>query len=196
MKPEPITLAVESVIASARERGVVNTRVVLMSPAGGTYKQGTAARLSQFEHLVFICGHYEGVDERVSQLVVDEEISIGDYILTGGELPAMVVVDSVARLLPGVLGSEESSVDESFADNLLEYPQYTRPREFRGMTVPDILLSGNHKEIAKWRRGQSLQRTLARRSDLLSQPLSKTDEVLLRQASKDSMINQNPGKEG
>ena len=196
MKPEPITLAVESVIARARERGLVSTRVVLMSPAGSTYKQETAARLSQCEHLVFICGHYEGVDERVSQLVVDEEISIGDYVLTGGELPAMVVVDSVARLLPGVLGSDESSIEESFSANLLEYPQYTRPREFRGMAVPDILLSGNHKEIAKWRRSKSLQRTLARRSDLLSQPLSKVDEELLRHANKDSIIIQNPRKEG
>jgi len=194
MKPEPIVLAVESVIARARARGVVNTRVVLMSPAGKPYKQDTSARLSQCEHLVFICGHYEGVDERVSQLVVDEEISIGDYVLTGGELPAMVVVDSVARLIPGVLGSDESSLDESFAANLLEYPQYTRPREFRGVSVPEVLLSGNHKEISKWRRGQSLQRTIARRPDLLCEPLSKTDVELLRQANKD--YNQNPGKEG
>ena len=194
MKPEPIVLAVESAMARAQARGVVNTRVVLMSPAGNPYKQETSARLSQYEHLVFICGHYEGVDERVSQLVVDEEISIGDYVLTGGELPAMVVVDSVARLIPGVLGSDDSSLDESFAANLLEYPQYTRPREFRGVSVPEVLLSGNHKEIAKWRRGQSLQRTLARRSDLLCEPLSKTDVELLRQANKDA--NQNPGKEG
>ena len=194
MKPEPIVLAVESALERARARGVVNSRVILMSPAGKTYNQAAATRLSTSEHLVFICGHYEGVDERVSQLVVDEEISIGDYVLTGGELPAMVVVDSVARLLPGVLGSDESSLDESFTASLLEYPQYTRPREFRGITVPEVLLSGNHKEIAKWRRTQSLQRTLARRKDLVSKPLPKVDEELLRQAPKDSMINQNPGR--
>lgn len=186
MKPEPIVLAVESVLERARQSGILASRVILMSPAGSVYTQSTAVRLSTCAHLIFVCGHYEGIDERVSQLVVDEEISVGDYVLTGGELPAMIVVDSVARLLPGVLGCDESSVDESFSVGGLEYPQYTRPREYRGLVVPDILLSGNHKEIAKWRRGQSLKRTLDRRPDLITGPLSKDDQGALRAATKDT----------
>jgi len=195
MKPEPIVLAVESVLARAKDKGVTKSHVILMSPGGAVYKQHTAERLARLEHLVFICGHYEGVDERVTKLVVDEEISIGDYVLTGGELPAMVVVDSLARLIPGVLGSNESSLDESFQGNLLEYPQYTRPREFRGLSVPDVLLAGNHKEIAAWRRGQSLHKTKERRADLLEEPLSNSDAALLRQAFENSS-KMAPRKEG
>ena len=167
MKPEPIVLAVESVLAEAK----VKPRVILMSPAGAVFDQNTARRLASLEHLVFICGHYEGIDERVREFVVDEELSIGDYVLTGGELPAMVIIDAVARLQPGVLGCFESSVEESFGESgLLEYPQYTRPREFRGSVVPEVLLSGNHKEISKWRLEQARKRTLERRPDLIKHP--------------------------
>jgi tRNA (guanine37-N1)-methyltransferase len=145
--------------------------VVLMSPTGRVFSQRVAAELAVMDHLVLICGHYEGVDERVVEHLVDDEISIGDYVLTGGELAAMVVIDAVARLLPGVLGHEESASDESHSQGLLEYPQYTRPPVFRGWPVPDRLLSGHHAEIAKWRRRQSLERTLARRPDLMTPEL-------------------------
>src|SRR3954454_451512 len=164
MKAEPIFLAVESV-ASAQ------SRVVLMSPAGRVFTQAIAAELAATEHLVLICGHYEGVDERVREHLATDEISIGDYVLTGGELAAMVVIDAVARLLPGVLGHAESDGDESHSHGLLEYPQYTRPPEFRGWPVPERLLSGHHAEIARWRRRQSLERTAARRPDLMTPEL-------------------------
>ncbi len=160
MKPEPIFAAVE---ALRRE----SSRVILMSPQGRRYCQSIAQEFSRLEHLVLVCGHYEGVDERVREHLVDDELSIGDYVLTGGELPAMVVCDSVARLIPGVLGAEESTLEESFASGLLEYPHYTRPAEFRGWRVPGELLSGNHALIARWRREQSLLRTLRRRPELL-----------------------------
>jgi tRNA (guanine37-N1)-methyltransferase len=160
MKPEPLFAAVESV----RTDGC---RVVLMTPQGRQFRQQVAVELSAAEHLVFVCGHYEGVDERVRQMLVTDEISIGDYILTNGVLPAAVVVDAVVRLLPGVLGGEGATEDESFSDGLLEYPQYTRPPEFRGMKVPDVLLSGNHQAVDMWRREQSEARTRQRRPDLL-----------------------------
>lgn len=177
MKPEPLFEAIETIKA---ESGSEKTKVLLMTPQGKRYSQSTAKELSEEDHLIIICGHYEGVDERVREHLVDEEISIGDYVLTGGELPALVVLDSVVRLLPGVLGKDESSVEESFSDGLLEYPHYTRPAEFRGWKVPDVLLSGHHAEIAKWRRMQSLKRTLERRPDLISQAnLTKEDKKLL-----------------
>jgi tRNA (guanine37-N1)-methyltransferase len=160
MKPEPLFEAVESV----RSDGC---RVVLMTPQGRSFGQNIAQELSAEDHLVFICGHYEGVDERVRQALVTDEISIGDYILTNGVLSAAVVIDAVVRLLPGVLGGEGATEDESFSSGLLEYPQYTRPPEFRGMKVPDILLSGNHQAVDEWRHEQSLARTRARRPDLL-----------------------------
>jgi tRNA (guanine37-N1)-methyltransferase len=160
LKPEPLFAAVEDL---QREE----TRVVLFSPDGIKFDQGVARALSEQKHLLLITGHYEGVDERVREALVDEELSIGDYVLTNGALPAMVVVDAVTRLLPGVLGDDESSQDESFSHGLLEYPHYTRPAEFRGMKVPEILLSGNHAEIEKWRREQAQQRTEKRRPDLL-----------------------------
>lgn len=177
MKPEPLFEAVEAI----REKfGSSSARVVLMTPQGRLYNQDVARELSRSEHLIIICGHYEGVDERVREYLVDDEISIGDYVLTGGELPALVVLDSVARLLPGVLGAEESAMEESFADGLLEYPHYTRPAEFRGWKVPDVLISGHHAEIAKWRRKESLRRTLDRRPDLLEKAnLSEEDLKLL-----------------
>ncbi|HEY8490896.1 MAG TPA: tRNA (guanosine(37)-N1)-methyltransferase TrmD [Dehalococcoidia bacterium] len=163
MKPEPIFAAVEGVLPQAPERGPV----ILMSPQGRRFHQGLAAELARERRLLLICGHYEGVDERVREHLATDEISIGDYVLSGGELPAMVVVDAVVRLLPGVLGSAESVAEESYAGGLLEYPQYTRPAEFRGWRVPAILLSGHHAEIARWRRRQSLLRTALRRPDLL-----------------------------
>jgi tRNA (guanine37-N1)-methyltransferase len=160
MKPEPLFEAIESL---QREK----TRVILFSPAGRKFDQGMARELAQQEDLLFITGHYEGVDERVRAALVDDELSIGDYVLTNGALPVMVVVDAVTRLLPGVLGDDESSLDESFSQGLLEYPQYTRPAEFRGMKVPEVLLSGNHAEIKKWRREQAELKTEVNRPDLL-----------------------------
>jgi tRNA (guanine37-N1)-methyltransferase len=160
LKPEPIFEAVEGI---ARE----NTRVILMSPSGRPFTQAIARELAQLDDLLIVTGHYEGFDERIREHLADDELSIGDYVLTNGALPAMVVVDAVTRLLPGVLGDDDSSKDESFSSGLLEYPQYTRPAEFRGMKVPDMLLSGNHAEIAKWRAEQSKLRTKERRPDLM-----------------------------
>lgn len=142
-------------------------RVILMCPQGETFTQAKAQELSREQHLIFICGHYEGYDERIRSHLVTDELSIGDYVLTGGELPAMTVIDAVVRLLPGVLGNESSAVTDSFSDGLLEYPHYTRPVSFRGLQVPDVLLSGHHAEIDKWRRQQSLLRTWTRRPELL-----------------------------
>jgi tRNA (guanine37-N1)-methyltransferase len=159
LKPEPIFEAVE---ALASEK----TRLLMMAPTGRVFTQAMARELAGEEHLLFLCGSYEGFDERIRTLI-DDEISIGDYVLTNGGLPAMVIIDAVTRLLPGVLGHDESAHDESFSHGLLEYPHYTRPAEFRGMKVPDVLLSGNHAEIEKWRREQSKQRTEERRPDLL-----------------------------
>jgi tRNA (guanine37-N1)-methyltransferase len=161
LKPEPLFAAVEAL------RGP-ETRVVLLCPQGPTFTQATAERLAAVPHLVLLCGHYEGVDERVRTELVDEELSIGDYVLTGGELPALVVLDAVVRLLPGVLGDPEGAARESFSAGRLDYPQYTRPAEFRGWRVPEILLSGDHGRIARWRRREALRRTLARRPDLLA----------------------------
>lgn len=144
-----------------------NCPVIYMTPQGNTFKQEKAQSLSKLKDMVILCGHYEGVDERVIEEIVTDEISIGDFVLTGGELAAMVVVDAVARLIPGVLNKEESFQEESFSDNLLEYPQYTRPPEFMGRKVPEILLSGHHKNIEKWRKEQSLERTRRKRPDLL-----------------------------
>ena len=160
LKPEPLFEAIESL---KREK----TRVILMSPAGRQFNQAIARELAQQEELLFVTGHYEGFDERVREKLADDELSIGDYVLTNGALPAMVVIDAVVRLLPGALGDDESSHDESFSHGLLEYPQYTRPAEFRGMKVPEVLLSGNHAEIEKWRREQAKLRTKKRRPDLL-----------------------------
>ena len=156
------------------------TKTILLTPQGRTFSQAKAQELSKLKRLILICGHYEGIDERVREQLVDEEISIGDYVLTGGELPAMVLVDAVARLLPGVLGSEESALDDSFSDGLLEYPQYTRPRVYRGLEVPEVLLSGDHEKIRLWRRKQSLLRTRQKRADLLKKArLSEEDKKLL-----------------
>ena len=160
LKPEPIFEAVESL---AREV----TRVILLSPAGRPFNQAIARELAGYEHLLMVSGHYEGFDERVREQLADDELSIGDYVLTNGALPVMVIIDAVTRLLPGVLGDEDSAQQDSFSQGLLEYPQYTRPADFRGMTVQEVLLSGNHAEIARWRAEQARLRTEERRPDLL-----------------------------
>ncbi|EJL47036.1 tRNA (guanine-N(1)-)-methyltransferase [Brevibacillus agri] len=170
LKPEPLFRAVEALA------GEKKPRVILMCPQGVPYNQKLAEELAQEEHLVFICGHYEGYDERIREHLVTDEISIGDYVLTGGELAAMVVIDSVVRLQPGALGNQTSAVEDSFSTGLLEYPHYTRPAEFRGWRVPDILLSGHHANIERWRLKESLRRTKARRPDLLAK-LELTDEM-------------------
>jgi tRNA (guanine37-N1)-methyltransferase len=163
MKPEPIFEAVEEL-----KRGSPEAWVVMLTPQGRRFDQQAARELAVREHVIMICGHYEGVDERVREALVDEEISIGDYVLTNGVLAAIVVVDATARLVPGVLGHADSAKDESFSSGWLEYPQYTRPAEFRGMTVPEMLLSGDHAAIAQWRAEQSRQRTQKRRPDLMT----------------------------
>ena len=170
LKPEPIFEAVEAI------RGEAKAEVVLLSPQGEVFSYPMAQDFTTKERLIFICGHYEGVDERVREHLVDREISIGDYVLTGGELAAMVVVDAVVRLLPGVLGSAESLVEESISWGLLEYPQYTRPPNFRGWQAPEVLLSGNHQEIARWRREQAIRRTFQRRPELLDKAKLNPEE--------------------
>lgn len=163
MKPEPVFAATEAVLEMAPAHGPI----VLMTPAGRPFSHGVAVQLARERRLVIICGHYEGIDQRVHEHLATDEISIGDYVLSGGEIPALVVVDSVVRHLPGALGCAESAEQESFTDGLLESPQYTRPPEFRGWSVPEVLLSGHHAEVAKWRRRHSLLLTAQRRPDLL-----------------------------
>lgn len=168
MKPEPLFEAVEAVKNELSQQGIENVPVILLSPQGRLFTEQVALELSKHTHLIFICGQYEGIDERVSEYLATDEISIGDYVLTGGELAAMVVVNAVVRLIPGFLGSPDSLLSESHTMGLLEYPQYTRPPVFRDWAVPEVLLSGNHAQIAQWRREQSLLRTAKRRSDLLA----------------------------
>lgn len=166
LKPGPVFEAVEAVLS--KEPGEQkDVPIILLTPQGRVFSQQIAAELAGHGRLVLVCGHYEGVDERIREHLVTDEISIGDYVLSGGELPAMVVVDAVVRLIPGVLGSEDSAMDDSHVAGLLEYPQYTRPPVFRGWEVPEVLISGNHARIAKWRREQALRRTLKRRPELL-----------------------------
>jgi len=161
MKPEPIVDAVE-----ASKKELKKAKVILLSPRGKRFDQDKAVALSQEKELIFICGRYEGIDERVSQLVVDEELSLGDFVMLGGEVAAMAIIEATVRLLPGVIGNAESAVHESFSENKLEAPQYTRPPEYRGLKVPEVLLSGDHKEIEKWRAKISAEITAARRPDL------------------------------
>jgi tRNA (guanine37-N1)-methyltransferase len=172
MKVEPLAACIEAVRLRNRQ-----AKVVLTTPQGRIFNESIARNMSTERGLIIICGRYEGVDERVKELFVDYEISVGDFILTGGELAAMVLVDAVARFIPGVLGSEESAESDTFSDGLLEYPQYTRPPEFRGLTVPPVLLSGNHGEIDCWRRRQALKRTYLSRPDLLSSADLSEDEI-------------------
>lgn len=177
MKPEPIFRAVNSL---KQEK----TKVILMCPQGEVFSQPKARELAHEEHLLFICGHYEGVDERVRDYLVDEEISIGDYVLTGGELPALVVIDSLSRMIPGVVKEIDSVIQDSFYNGLLDYPQYTRPAEFSGYKVPEVLLSGHHENIALWRKKESLRRTFLKRPDLLEQKELSQEEIRLCQEIK------------
>jgi tRNA (guanine37-N1)-methyltransferase len=178
LTPQPLFDAVESLTKETSEK----PRIILLCPQGERFSQKKAEELSKEKHLIFLCGHYEGYDERIREHLVTDEISIGDYVLTGGELGAMVVIDAVTRLLPGVLGKEESHLQDSFSTGLLEHPQYTRPADFRGMKVPDVLMSGNHKNIEEWRKKESLKRTYERRPDLLeSIELTKEEENWMRE---------------
>jgi tRNA (guanine37-N1)-methyltransferase len=177
MKVEPVEKALAEIKSTAED-----AQVILMTPQGETFNQEIAAGLAGKKHIIIICGRYEGVDERIRTHLVDREISIGDYILTGGELSALVLIDAISRLIPGVLGNAESAGSESFADGLLEYPQYTRPAEYKGWRVPDVLTSGNHAQIEFWRRWESLKRTCLRRPDLLRKiELSAEDKKILEQ---------------
>jgi tRNA (guanine37-N1)-methyltransferase len=183
MKPEPIFAAAEAVLGRARG----SVPVILLTPQGRLFTQAVARELATHARLALLCGRYEGVDERVREHLATDEISIGDYVLTGGELPAMVVIDGVARLIPGVLGDEDGAEDDSHAAGLLEYPHYTRPPVFRGWAVPEVLLSGDHARVAAWRREQSLRRTLARRPDLVEvADLSAEDRAVLDQVRREA----------
>ena len=180
MKPEPIFAALEGVLGKGAD-----IPVVLLTPQGRLFNQSIAYELSEYPQLAFLSGRYEGIDERVREHLVTDEISIGDYVLTGGELPTMVLIDAVVRLLPGVLGDPEGALDDSHASGLLEYPHYTRPAEFRGWQVPEVLLSGDHARVARWRKEQSLLRTLRRRPDLLENiQLDEDDQGFLTQHSQ------------
>lgn len=183
LKPEPLFRAVEHLLQDEPER----PPIILMTPQGERFTQKKAEALAEHRRLILICGHYEGYDERIRQHLATDEISIGDFVLTGGELPAMVVMDSVIRLLPGVLGNESSAKDDSFSTGLLEYPQYTRPAEFRGWKVPEVLLSGHHQNIERWRRQEALRRTWERRPDLLrTARLTEEDRAFLRKLEEGS----------
>jgi tRNA (guanine37-N1)-methyltransferase len=203
MKPEPIFAAVEAILAEERrvksegcadEHSLLALRsslppstppIILLTPQGRLFTQAVARELATWSHVILICGRYEGVDERVCQFLATDEISIGDYVLTGGELPALVVIDAVTRLLPGVLGDPGATLDDSHTDGLLEYPHYTRPADFRGHTVPNVLLSGYHAQVARWRREQSLRRTWERRPDLLAKArLSQADQEFLARLAR------------
>jgi len=185
MKPEPFFRAVEAVRCPAE--AACREEVVLLSPQGEQLRQEAARELARRDHLILLCGHYEGVDERVGEHLATRVVSIGDYVLTGGELAAMVVVDAVVRLLPGALGAEEGAQSDSFADGLLEYPQYTRPAEFRGWRVPEVLLSGHHEQVRRWRRKESLRRTRALRPDLLALAvLTEEDRELLGELEEEA----------
>ena len=178
MKPEPLARAVEDIRA---KRGTPDA-VVLLTPQGRPFRQAEAVRMSRLSHVVLLCGRYEGMDERVRELVASDELSIGDYVLSGGELPALVVIDAISRLIPGVVGDEQSVEQESFADGVLDYPHYTRPSEFAGLKVPDVLLSGHHAEVRRWRRKTALARTLDRRPELLDDAtLDDDDRALLNE---------------
>ncbi len=172
MQAMPIYRAWQSVT----ENGSKKAKVIYLSPQGRVFDQATAVRLAEEEHLVLLCGHYEGVDERVLEEIVDEEISLGDFVLTGGEIPAMALIDAVGRLIPGVLSSEEAYVHESHFDGLLEHPQYTRPPECLGRSVPEVLLSGHHKNIIEWKRRESIRRTMQKRPDMLEKALLSKEE--------------------
>ena len=189
MKAEPILRAIDAIKIAERGASGSELRIILPSPQGRRFTHAYARDLStETRQMVFLCGHYEGIDERVARLLDVEEISLGDYVLTGGELAAMVMIDAAARLIPGVLGDPTSVSEESFSESLLEYPQYTRPADLRGMAVPDVLLSGNHEAIRVWRRKESLRNTYRKRPDLLrDRPLSQEDQRLLNEVIHECM---------
>ncbi len=182
MKPEPIVGALRAI-----GKDDPPARTILLTPQGRLFNQDIAKELSRLPRLILICGRYEGVDERVAEHFIDDQISVGDYILTGGELAAMIIVDAVTRLIPGTLGNADSASADSFSETVLEYPQYTRPQDFEGMTVPGILLSGNHENIRRWRRGQALLRTKLRRPDLFARLDLTSDDLALLQAVQDEI---------
>lgn len=185
MQAEPVYGAYQSVV----EKIGYKPRVIYLTPQGKVFNQSMVEELAKEEDLVFLCGHYEGIDERVLEEIVTDYVSIGDYVLTGGELPSMVMIDAISRFVPGVLSNEESAQFESFQDNLLEYPQYSRPAEWMGKKVPDVLLSGHHANIEKWRREQSILRTLLRRPELLEEAsLSKKEKLYLEQLRKELVL--------
>jgi tRNA (guanine37-N1)-methyltransferase len=182
MKVEPVFASIESTLGADS-----SVPLILLTPQGRVFNQKIAVEISRHPRIALLCGRYEGIDERIREHLVTDEISIGDYVLTGGELPAMIIIDAVSRLLPGVLGDPDGAFDDSHASGLLEYPHYTRPPEFRGWKVPDILVSGNHAKINKWRREQSLRRTLKRRPDLLeTAPLSDVDQKVLKKIKEEN----------
>ncbi len=189
MKPEPVFAAVEEVLGSPPA-----CPLILMTPQGRTLTQAVVEELSTQTRLALLCGHYEGIDERIRQHLVTDEISIGDYVLTGGELPALILIDAISRFIPGVLGDPDGAMDDSFAMGLLEYPHYTRPARFRGWGVPEVLLSGNHAQIARWRREQALLRTLRQRPDLLiDENLSEADRKFLKRNKPEPDPRENQG---
>ena len=188
LKPEPVFGAVDSLRSGMSPEQAMALPIILLTPQGRLFSQEIAGELSRYNHLVLICGRYEGVDERVREYLVTDEISIGDYVLGGGELAAMVIVDAVVRLLPGVLGSEESTIDESHVAGLLEYPQYTRPPIYQDWPVPEVLLSGNHAQIAKWRREQAIIRTLQRRPEMLDRAHLNSKEEHLIERLKQNLV--------
>lgn len=189
MKPEPIFRAMDDVKAASR---VPVDEVILLTPQGRRFDQDVASILANKQRIVLICGHYEGIDERVAAHLVTDEISIGDFVLTGGELPAMMIVDATVRLIPGVLGREDGAINDSFSMGLLEHPHYTRPRTYRGYEVPDVLLSGDHERIRIWRRKKALKRTLEKRPDLLRKaPLTEEDHVFLNELRHHLNMNEN-----
>jgi len=189
MSPQPLFDLYDKILADAQNEGK-KPLSLYMSPQGGVLNVDMAAELSEEEHIVILCGHYEGVDQRVLDTYVDREVSIGDYVLTGGELPALVLIDAVARFVSGVLGKGESATNDSFSDGLLESPQYTRPSEFRGQSVPSVLLSGDHKRISEWRRKESLRVTMEKRPELLDNvTLSKTDKRYIKEIQAEMQGN-------
>ncbi|MGA2490613.1 MAG: tRNA (guanosine(37)-N1)-methyltransferase TrmD [Anaerolineales bacterium] len=191
MKVEPVFAAVESVLGPSTSNQVGGCLVILLTPQGRVFNQAVAMELAQHPRLALICGRYEGVDERIREHLVTDQISIGDYVLTGGELPALILIDAVSRLLPGVLGDPDGPFDDSHASGLLEYPHYTRPPEYRGWSIPDVLVSGNHTRITQWRREQSLRRTLKHRPDLLEKAnLDESDRKLLKKIIEEEQLDE------
>lgn len=196
MQPGPVVDAYEDLCARIFKASGKRPRVIYMTPQGRVFNQSIARELAREEDLVFLCGHYEGIDERALELICTDYLSVGDYVLTGGELPAMVMIDCISRLIPGVLNNEASAEEESFHDNLLEYPQYTRPESYRDMQVPQVLLSGHHKNIDEWRRKQSILRTLERRPDLLEEArFSKKEGKFLAEILRERLLQALPGEE-